>query len=103
SPVDFLLELCAIRSQTGDERAMADRVGAELDRIGLAWDEDDTAETVGSNAGNLFCRLEAAAPGMPLFFCAPLDTVPPVGALEPVVEDGRVRNAGGTILGSDNK
>jgi tripeptide aminopeptidase len=38
-----------------------------------------------------------------LFFCAHLDTVPPEGAIEPVVEDGVVRNAGGTILGADNK
>ena len=103
TPVELLLELCAIRSQTGDERAMADRVGAELDSIGLTWDEDDTAEIVGSNSGNVFCRLEGTAPGTSLFFCAHLDTVPPVGALEPVVEEGRVRNAGGTILGSDNK
>jgi len=103
TPVDLLLELCAIRSQTGDERAMADRVGAELTAMGLTWDEDATGETVGSNAGNLFCRLEATVPGRPLFFCAHLDTVPPVGELRPIVEDGRVRNAGGTILGADNK
>jgi tripeptide aminopeptidase len=41
--------------------------------------------------------------GTPIFFCAHLDTVPPTGPLEPVVEDGVVRNAGGTILGADNK
>ena len=40
---------------------------------------------------------------MPLFFCAHLDTVPPEGPIEPVVEDGVVRNAAGTILGADNK
>ena len=38
-----------------------------------------------------------------MFFCAHLDTVPPDGPLEPVLEDGVVRNAGGTILGADNK
>src|SRR5439155_11648955 len=32
-----------------------------------------------------------------------LDTVPPVGPIEPVVDDGVVRNTGGTILGADNK
>ena len=41
--------------------------------------------------------------GTPIFLCAHLDTVPPDGPLEPVVEDGVVRNAGGTILGADNK
>ena len=38
-----------------------------------------------------------------MFFCAHLDTVPPEGPIEPVVEDGVVRNAAGTILGGDNK
>jgi tripeptide aminopeptidase len=41
--------------------------------------------------------------GVPIFLCAHLDTVPPTGPLEPVVEDGVVRNAGGTILGADDK
>jgi tripeptide aminopeptidase len=60
---------------------------------------------VGSTIGNLFCRVEphADGDGTPLFLCAHLDTVPPTGAIEPVVEDGVVRNAGGTILGADNK
>ena len=35
--------------------------------------------------------------------CSHLDTVPPQGPIRPVVEDGFVRNAGGTILGADNK
>ena len=53
--------------------------------------------------GNIFTRVEATVPGTPIFLCAHLDTVPPDGPIEPVVEDGVVRNAGGTILGADNK
>ena len=41
--------------------------------------------------------------GRRIFLCAHTDTVPPEAAIEPVVEDGVVRNAAGTILGSDNK
>src|ERR671938_388342 len=48
-------------------------------------------------------RVGATTDGTPLFFCAHLDTVPPQGPLEPVIDDGFVRNAGGTILGADNK
>ena len=48
-------------------------------------------------------RLEPTAAGTPLFLCSHMDTVPPTGPIEPVVEDGVVRNSGGTILGADNK
>ena len=59
----------------------------------------------GRRAGNLYCRLARTNGdgGTPIFLCAHLDTVPPTGPIEPVVEDGVVRNAGGTILGADNK
>src|SRR6185503_324528 len=64
---------------------------------------DDAGPRVGSNMGNLYTRIEPTAEGEPLFFCAHLDTVPPTAAIEPVVEDGVVRNAAGTILGADDK
>jgi len=77
---------------------------AELAACGLSADEDATGPGVGSTMGNILCRLPGAhGSGTPIFLCAHLDTVPPDGPLEPVVEDGVVRNAGGTILGADNK
>src|SRR6266571_993141 len=101
--VPLFTELAAIPSPPGEERAVADRVAGYLRDLGLQVDEDDAAAKVGSTMGNLLCRLEPTAEGTPLFFCAHLDTVPPSGPLEPVVDDGIVRNAGGTILGADNK
>ena len=103
--VDLFLELCAIPSPSGRERAVADRVGAFLTDLGLEWDEDDAASKLGGDAGNLYCRIPATnGGGTPIFLCAHTDTVPPVAAIDPVVgEDGVVRNAAGTILGSDNK
>ena len=104
SVLDLFLELAAIPSPSGSERLVADRVGAYLSELGLTWDEDSSGPVVGSDAGNIFCRLPGAEPaGVPVFFCAHLDTVPPEGPIEPVVEDGVVRNAAGTILGGDNK
>ena len=104
SVLDLFLELAAIRSPPGAERAAADRVGAYLTELGLDWDEDGAGAVVDSDAGNIYCRLPGrAGGGTPIFLCAHLDTVPPDGALEPVVEDGVVRNAAGTILGADNK
>jgi len=102
--LSLFLELAAIPSPPGEERAMADRVTRELVGLGLEVEEDDAGPTIGSDSGNLFCRLPGRnGGGTPVFFCAHLDTVPPDGPLEPVVEDGVVRNAGGTILGADNK
>ena len=101
--VSLFLELASLRSPPGEERDVADAVLRYLGGLGLQPDEDDAGLQLGTTTGNIYARLEPTAPGTPLFFCAHLDTVPPSGPLEPVVEDGVVRNAGGTILGADNK
>ena len=103
--VDLFTELAAISSPPGEERPVADAVTRYLRDLGLTVDEDDAGATVGSDMGNLYCRLEPTGNGggVPIFLCAHLDTVPPEGPLQPVIEDGVVRNAGGTILGADNK
>jgi tripeptide aminopeptidase len=94
----LFLELAAIPSPSGEEAPVAERVASFLRDLGLAVEADE--------AGNLLARLEPSERngGSPLFFCAHMDTVPPQGAIEPVVdEEGLVRNAAGTILGADNK
>jgi len=101
--LDLFLELASIPSPSGEEREVADRVLGYLRDCGLDPDEDDTGPTIGSNAGNVFARLDPTAPGEPIFLCAHFDTVPPTDAIEPVVEDGIVRNARPTVLGGDNK
>jgi tripeptide aminopeptidase len=103
--VELFTELAALPSPPGQEREVADRVADYLRELGLGVDEDDAGERIGSTAGNLLARIEpTAGGGTPLFLCAHLDTVPPDGRLEPVIDgEGIVRNAGGTILGADNK
>jgi tripeptide aminopeptidase len=101
--VSLFTELASVPSPPGDERAVADRVGAYMDDLGLHVSEDDAGSRIGSNAGNLYARVEATDGGTPLFLCAHLDTVPPEAGIDPVLEDGVIRNAAGTILGADNK
>jgi len=93
--VDLFLELAALPTPSGEEQAAADVVIRYLSGLGLEAEED--------SFGNVYAQIEPTGEGTPLFFCAHLDTVPPSGELRPVVEDGVIRNAGGTILGADNK
>jgi tripeptide aminopeptidase len=96
-------ELAAIASPPGQERPVADRVLKYLRDLGLEPHEDDAGQQIGSNMGNVFARIEGTTDGTPIFLCAHLDTVPPEAPIEPVVTDGVIRNAAGTILGADNK
>jgi len=101
----LFLELASVPSPPGEERAVADRVIRYLRDLGLEVSEDDAGARIGSTAGNILARLEPTngGGGIPIFLCAHLDTIAPSGSIEPVVSDGVVRNAAGTILGADNK
>jgi tripeptide aminopeptidase len=104
--VSLFTELAAIPSPPGQERAVADRVIAYLRELGLDVEEDAAGDRIGSTMGNVVARLPATdgtGEGTPIFLCAHLDTVPPTAPIEPVLEDGIVRNANPTILGADNK
>jgi tripeptide aminopeptidase len=97
-------ELARIPSPSGKERAAANYMLAYLRGLGLDPKEDGSAPLVPSESGNIVCRLPGAQEGgVPIMLCSHLDTVPPQGPIEPVVTDGVVRNAAGTILGADNK
>ena len=104
-PLTLFLELASLESPPGRERPVADRVAEYLRALGLEVEEDGAGAEIESTAGNLFSRVPptAANGGAPIFLCAHLDTVPPQGPIEPVVEEGVVRNAAATILGADNK
>jgi tripeptide aminopeptidase len=88
-------ELCRIRSVSGEEAAIAARVGDELRGLGVAVEPDD--------AGNLLARVPGRDPDRCVLLCAHLDTVPHAGVIEPVCVDGGWVSAGDTILGADNK
>jgi tripeptide aminopeptidase len=101
--LDLFTDLAAVPSPPGEERPVADLVMRYVRDCGLEIDEDGCGPAIGSTMGNLYARVEPTAAGEPLFLCAHLDTVPPTAHIEPVVDEGVVRNAAGTILGADNK
>jgi tripeptide aminopeptidase len=92
---DQFAELCRIRSVSGEEAAVAARVGDELRGMGLDVEPDET--------GNLLTRIAGRDAERSVLLCAHLDTVPHDGTVEPVCVDGGWVSAGETILGADNK
>ena len=50
-PLELFLELCALPSPSGKERAVADRVESYLSELGLSWDEDDAAARLDGDTG----------------------------------------------------
>ncbi|WP_320671627.1 M20/M25/M40 family metallo-hydrolase [Patulibacter defluvii] len=108
---DVFAALCAIPSPSGRERACADHAADLLRRLGLTVEEDDAGARIGGDAGNLLCRIPAAAPvlgteaGEPptILLCAHLDTVPVAGPIRPLRDEHGWRDEGGGILGADNK
>src|SRR5689334_4313199 len=93
------LELVRIDSPTFQEHAICRRLAADLAALGLPVENDGTGL---DGVGNLIARLDGG-PGLPIALSAHFDTVQPGEGIEPVVEDGIVRSAGDTILGSDDK
>ena len=73
----LFLELAALPSPPGEERAVADVVLRYLRDLGLEPDEDGAGAEIGSTMGNVYARVEPTSEGTPLFLCAHLDTVPP--------------------------
>jgi tripeptide aminopeptidase len=96
------VRLCEIPSVTGDERAVADEVAAELREIEAEVSEDGSAEAARAGAGNLIARVPGSGEDW-VMFCAHLDTVPHENGIEVVRDGGVYRSAGETILGADNK
>jgi tripeptide aminopeptidase len=99
---ETFVSLCRIESPSGNERACADWVTAELRSLGLQVDEDDAGPLVESDSGNLLARIPGST-AQSILLCAHLDTVPPTAPIDPVVVDGGWQNANAGILGADNK
>lgn len=100
-------KLVAIDSPSLQERKMADHVKALFAGIGVSLEEDATQSITGSDAGNLFGKVEAEGAqekeSTPVLFAAHMDTVnPALGKKAILHEDGTVTSDGTTVLGADD-
>jgi tripeptide aminopeptidase len=84
-----------------------------LRALGLRPEEDDAGGALGGSAGNVLCRIPAAGGSAAdpdaggtapwVLLCAHLDTVPVGPVVRPMLDEGIWRDAGGGVLGADNK
>jgi tripeptide aminopeptidase len=100
--LDRFVRLCEIPSPTGEERAVADAVLAELRALGVDVTEDESAGPARAGAGNLVARVPGRGGEWVALF-AHLDTVPHDAPVEVELANGVFRSTGDTILGADNK
>ncbi len=93
--VDLFCSLAKIKSPSGQEGEIAQKISQLLVERGLRVEKD--------NYGNIIAKLDGT--GEPLIFCAHLDTVSVDNKAEitPLIKDDRITSDGTTILGADNK
>jgi tripeptide aminopeptidase len=101
--LDDFVRLCEVESPSTQERKVAELVRAELEALGLAVEEDDTAGETRSQTGNLLARIEGPPDARTILLCAHLDTVPLAAPVEVQLENGVFANKNEAILGADNK
>ncbi len=105
SIVDLFMELVAVPSPSGRERAVGEQIRDWLSEAGVQADFDQAGAINGSDAGNLIATVPGDGGAPTYLFVAHMDTVEsgtrPVSPL--LGDDGVIRSDGETILGADNK
>lgn len=97
-------ELVKITCSTGKERQVVDVVKGKLTALGLEVGEDNVADKIKGNAGNVFGYLSGTVTGAPvIMLSAHLDSVAPCAGINPQIADGVIKSDGTTILGADDK
>ncbi len=105
SITELFLELAAVPSPSGRERAVGEQIRDWLRAAGVEAAFDAAGAVNGSDAGNLIATVPGAADTPVYLFVAHMDTVETgTPAVTPRLDgDGVIRSSGDTILGADNK
>lgn len=99
---DEFLELLRIDSISLYEKEMARLIRKKLEELGLEIYEDQTAEKIGGNSGNLIATLKGSRQSPVVLFSAHMDTVIPGRGKKPQLQNGVFCSDGTTVLGGDN-
>jgi tripeptide aminopeptidase len=103
-----LLRFLAVEGVTGQEKAIAEEVTRALVEAGVApgqirFDRAHEKIPLPTQTGNLLVTLPGTLPGPRRLFMTHLDTVPLAAGSRPIRDGDRVRPAGPTALGGDNR
>jgi tripeptide aminopeptidase len=107
--VKRLLRFLAVEGTTGHEKAIGAEVTSALVEAGvprraIRFDDANASIPLPTETGNLIVTLPGTQPGRPrLLFMTHLDTVPLCAGAKPVRQGQRVKPAGRTALGGDNR
>lgn len=96
-------DMLKINSYSKQERGMVDYTTSFLKNIGFDVYEDDAANKIGGEAGNVIGFLKGTKTGPALLFSCHLDTVEPTDTLTILYDGDEFRSDGTTILGADDK
>lgn len=102
--VENFIELAKLDSLSFGERAVADKIRSLLAEIGIEAYEDEVADTIGGNSGNLYAVWKGTLEKEPILLSAHMDTVAPGIGKRPVLsdDDSVITSDGETVLGADD-
>jgi tripeptide aminopeptidase len=103
-----LMRFLAVEGITGQEKKIAAEVAKALVEAGvprraITYDKANEAIPLPTQTGNLIVKLSGTVPGPRLLFSSHLDTVPLAAGAVPVRDRKKIRPAGKTALGGDNR
>jgi len=108
SAEDRLLRYLAIDGVSGEEKAIAEAIVADLKALGvpasaIRFDDAHTRIPLPTQTGNLLVELPGNGSGKRLVFATHLDTVPLCLGAKPKRSGKRIVTDGSTALGGDNR
>ncbi|HXX07659.1 MAG TPA: M20/M25/M40 family metallo-hydrolase [Pseudolabrys sp.] len=103
-----LMKFLSVKGVTGEEKAIAATVSAELKKVGvpasaIRFDKVNKRIALPTQTGNLVVNLKGTRPGPRLAFSTHLDTVPLCAGAKPKRKGERIVSDGKTALGGDNR
>ncbi|MFO7896185.1 MAG: M20/M25/M40 family metallo-hydrolase [Candidatus Cloacimonadales bacterium] len=101
--VDYFLDLVQIDSESKKEKAVAEKLASDLQKMGAELTFDTAHQQTGGNVGNLYAYFPGELEKEPILFCAHMDTVVPGNGVKPQIKADRIVTDGSTVLGADDK